>query len=45
MLAYWKRYGAVTDEQKARIWNGGPRGMSKQSTAPYWTKVRKALTQ
>ena len=43
MLAYWTRYGAVTDEQRARIWNGGPRGMSKAATLPYWAKVQKEL--
>ncbi len=43
MLAYWKRYGAETDEQKARTWNGGPAGESKRATLSYWNKVRKAI--
>jgi len=43
MLAYWTRYKAVTDEQKARTWNGGPTGMSKAETLPYWSKVKKEL--
>jgi len=42
MEAYWLRYGAVTDEQKARIWNGGPRGMAKTATLAYWLKVNAA---
>ena len=43
MLRYWARYGAVTDEQKARIWNGGPRGMSKESTKAYWARVQREI--
>jgi hypothetical protein len=45
MMAYWQRYGAVTDEQRARLWNGGPRGMSKAATLPYWRKVESKLTK
>ncbi len=45
MVRYWARYGAVTDEQRARIWNGGPRGMSKHSTLAYWRKVRCEIEQ
>ena len=40
MLGYWKRYGAVTDEQRARTWNGGPRGAEKKATLAYWAKVK-----
>ena len=40
---YWKRYGATTDEARSRIWNGGPSGMSKAVTIPYWNKVRELL--
>lgn len=40
MLGYWKRCGAVTDEQKARTWNGGPRGAEKKATLEYWQKVQ-----
>ena len=36
---------AATVEVLARIWNGGPRGWEKQSTAMYWNKVRKAMWQ
>jgi len=32
-----------TDEVYARIWNGGPQGWRKASTAPYWRRVRQAL--
>lgn len=34
---------AVTDEDRARIWNGGPTGYKKASTVIYWSKVQKAL--
>ena len=39
---------AVTDEDRARIWNGGPRavwatGQKKKNLDSYWTKVRKEL--
>lgn len=34
-----------TDEDRARIWNGGPNGWKKESTAAYWSKVQKALAQ
>ncbi len=27
-------------EEMARVWNGGPKGMSKNSTMKYWLKVR-----
>lgn len=37
---YGRRYGEpVTDEVRARVWNGGPRGPEKPATAPYWSKV------
>lgn len=39
-----KRLGRIpTDEDKARIWNGGPNGWKKESTRTYWTKVKRAL--
>jgi len=34
-----------TDEQKARAWNGGPRGHEKAATLPYWRKVEAVLQQ
>lgn len=32
----------ATDEDRARIWNGGPNGWQKKSTLGYWAKVQKA---
>jgi hypothetical protein len=32
-----------TEEQAARIWNGGPRGHTKEATKKYWEKVRKEM--
>jgi hypothetical protein len=29
-----------TDEEAARTWNGGPRGMGKPQTKMYWEKIR-----
>lgn len=43
MLRYWARYRATTDEARARIWNGGPRGMRKAATAQYWRRVQAAM--
>ena len=52
---YMKRYATekrlgrpVTDEDRARIWNGGPRGVwakgkKKINLDKYWTKVQNAL--
>ena len=40
--AYINRYAkGKTAEQKARIWNGGPKGHTKQATVKYWQKVKK----
>ena len=30
-------------ETCSRLWNGGPRGMEKESTKEYWRKVKKYL--
>ena len=45
--AYWDRYAnenrlgrKVTDEDRARIHNGGPNGWKKKSTIKYWNKVK-----
>lgn len=50
--AYIARYATVrrlgrpvTDEDRARIWNGGPNGYKKTATIKYWTKVRKELNR
>jgi hypothetical protein len=41
---YGKKYGVpVTDEVRARIWNGGPNGPNKASTEKYWAKVKSRL--
>ncbi len=48
--AYMARYATerrlgrhVTDEDRARIWNGGPNGYKKKATLKYWLKVKKEL--
>ncbi|MEK7609952.1 MAG: hypothetical protein AAB470_02440 [Patescibacteria group bacterium] len=47
---YLKMYGTrerlgrePTEQDLARIWNGGPNGWRKQSTLGYWSKVQKVL--
>jgi len=52
ILAYWDRYATIkrlgrepTDEDRARIHNKGPNGYKKDSSIPYWNKVRKALDE
>lgn len=42
---YWQKYGATTDEARARIHNGGPRGVSKKATEAYWQRVKVAMPQ
>lgn len=46
-LSIWatrKRLGRVpTEEDLARIWNGGPNGWKREATVPYWSKVRRYL--
>jgi hypothetical protein len=48
--AYTARYAierrlkrVPTDEDRARIWNGGPNGYKKKSTLKYWKKVQKEI--
>ena len=44
MRRYWARYGAASDEQKARCWNSGSKWKSKYHlTNKYWNKVKAAL--
>jgi hypothetical protein len=50
ILAYWDRYATIkrlghipTDEDRARIHNGGPNGHKKTSTIEYWNKIKKEL--
>ena len=45
--AYWKRYAnekrlgrKVTDEDRARIHNGGPNGYKRKATVGYWSEVK-----
>lgn len=46
LYAREKRIGRlVTDEDRARIWNGGPNGYKKLSTVKYWNAVKVALSQ
>lgn len=40
VFEYGKMYGAKTAEEFARIWNGGPNGMEKESTKRYWERVK-----
>ena len=40
---YQEHYDLSGPESAARIWNGGPRGWEKESTLPYWKKVKKEL--
>jgi hypothetical protein len=42
--AYLTRYAKnKTNEQKARIWNGGPNGAKNKNTLKYWQKVKMFL--
>jgi hypothetical protein len=50
VLAYWSRYATitrigkkVTDEDRARIHNGGPNGYKKDCTKIYWNKINNEL--
>lgn len=40
---YMQRYKPKSDEECARMWNGGPGGMAKTSTKNYWDKVKARL--
>ena len=41
---YLTRYAAgKTNEEAARIWNGGPTGYKKSATLAYWNKVKRNL--
>jgi hypothetical protein len=42
--AYLRRYGnGKSAEDRARIWNGGPKGSEKSVTKHYWKEVKKNL--
>ena len=46
MFRIHERHGIGVDgshESVARTWNGGPRGMGKDGTEIYWTKVKRRL--
>ena len=50
IYAYWDRYATekrlgrpVTDEDRARMHNGGPNGHKKTKTIEYWNKIKKEL--
>ena len=40
---YCKHYNLITPEEKARCWNGGPRGLQKLNTKRYWERVKRRL--
>ena len=40
VLQYGKMWGADCPESFARTWNGGPKGMKKESTIEYWHRVK-----
>jgi soluble lytic murein transglycosylase-like protein len=45
-LIYLQHYGrGKTWEQRARIWNGGPRGHEKKATEKYWEKVKREIEE
>lgn len=43
MVMYWDRYGADTDEERARMHNGGPAGATRAATRAYWMRVREMM--
>lgn len=50
VLAYWDRYATInrlgrtpTNQDLARIHNGGPNGYKKNATVGYWNKVKARL--
>ncbi len=43
LIGYVYRWGAKTWEERARIWNGGPRGHKKKATLGYWSRVKAIL--
>jgi hypothetical protein len=43
MAWYWRMHGATTDEQRARMHNGGILGCRNSATLPYWNKVNLQL--
>ena len=37
---YCDHYNLISDEEIARCWNGGPRGINNPATVGYWEKVK-----
>tara|TARA_R100001377_G_C3154849_1_gene97610 strand:+ start:15 stop:530 length:516 start_codon:yes stop_codon:yes gene_type:complete len=37
---YCNHYNLTTNEEVARCWNGGPRGITNPATVGYWEKVK-----
>jgi len=44
-IHYGRMYGAESEEEFCRIWNGGPNGMKKKATERYWNKIKPLLEQ
>jgi hypothetical protein len=44
-IFYWhcSKYGVYEFEKICRTWNGGGRGMSKESTVKYWKHIKQML--
>jgi len=42
---YCKHYNLNTPEEKARCWNGGPKGIYKATTLKYWYRVKNKLVE
>lgn len=41
---YGKRYGVpVSDEVRAKVWNGGPNGPKNSKTQTYWQKIKERM--
>ena len=52
IYAFWDRYATeerlgrpVTDEDRARMHNGGPNGYKKTATVKYWNKIKAIYDQ
>ena len=52
MARYFERYAVErrlghtpTDEDRARIWNGGPNGYKKRATVGYWSRVERVMKE
>lgn len=45
MRWYWKRYGASTDEQRARMHCAGPDGPAQVCSLSYWMKIHRTISE